>query len=958
MYLVGSRTTVKPQPARSVAKQDVISGAAMQARIKALEKALERETRKRKREEEGRKTEQEQTKKSKKKAKKANKRAEGAEAAAKDAKAALAASESGRAGRSLKRREEDVGRKEEKLKAREAAVEGNEAKRGAVKKLEEQVKTLKKQQNKRAQELQESKDCTLQWEAAHSELAAKVGLTLFECRWRRDEMEAWGTRPDCPYPAAIKRLGMVMCMHEAPCSQLGKYIKESIVALFPALANMSTPNPTTCARWRRGLLVLSDLVAAWIMSEAETMTLHHDGTTKRQQKLGVAVVDCFVAGGSWPVVCGGVFTQKDGTAADTAKEAFAAAFERPQATLNLLKSFIRKKEGTEGTRRSTRWGIESPGDEKAGSLVDLLPSEEMDPKKRVSSNEVALVIMSDHAPTALAVSPILTDMFHKLVEDTAAAATAAAAVAEEVAAAAAAVGEAVAAAAGTKACAAAAAAAAAAVTAKAAAEAAKAVAAKASECEYEGSYDAGDPDHKRKGVNSGVVEGQQRFLEKALEGKALDPNEYGETGIMTMFYRQSALEFSRRGEVYEFGQGMENFPEWMAYHFPGLYLSRPSERGAHYDWHLEMSFILLFTFDMDLEYMVELNMIKPVLNKMEVKLMHLLGCMEIKSAVKAEAVMWIKLIQPLRVLMNDNDLNLHILDYNPIFLKAADLLLKWSEHGFKEDGDADLNVLAPTFDAFTSSLDTSKRKVYGKILAGYRADHIGQVELVEGDDTSTRLWADCFKDMAAAAYNKWCSFIKEHLPEGNHRETMGLGGAGELGDPDEEMKKHMRNVKGNVLAESVFGVGDRLISTVTNAGLATVAALAAAKMTQPMQWLDLRSTPALDALIFEFCNHQSTVRGREEIARTAAQVAARYKEKQTIKARSKEKAKAVYREHAILKALVDKGEFAANVPAMSKRLKEIGGNDTLTAAAKIGVCFACTRTHTHTHTHTHTQWHR
>jgi hypothetical protein len=131
----GSRTTVKPQPARSVAKQDVISGAAMQARIKALEKALERETRKRKREEEGRKTEQEQTKKSKKKAKKANKRAEGAEAAAKDAKAALAASESGRAGRSLKRREEDVGRKEEKLKAREAAVEGNEAKRGAVKKL-------------------------------------------------------------------------------------------------------------------------------------------------------------------------------------------------------------------------------------------------------------------------------------------------------------------------------------------------------------------------------------------------------------------------------------------------------------------------------------------------------------------------------------------------------------------------------------------------------------------------------------------------------------------------------------------------------------------------------------------------------------------------------------------------------------------------------------------------------
>jgi len=206
---------------------------------------------------------------------------------------------------------------------------------------------------------------------------------------------------------------------------------------------------------------------------------------------------------------------------------------------------------------------------------------------------------------------------------------------------------------------------------------------------------------------------------------------------------------------------------------------------------------------------------------------------------------------------------------------------------------------------------------------------------VEGDDTSTRLWADCFKDMAAAAYNKWCSFIKEHLPEGNHRETMGLGGAGELGDPDEEMKKHMRNVKGNVLAESVFGVGDRLISTVTNAGLATVAALAAAKMTQPMQWLDLRSTPALDALIFEFCNHQSTVRGREEIARTAAQVAARYKEKQTIKARSKEKAKAVYREHAILKALVDKGEFAANVPAMSKRLKEIGGNDTLTAAAKI-----------------------
>jgi len=86
----------------------------------------------------------------------------------------------------------------------------------------------------------------------------------------------------------------------------------------------------------------------------------------------------------------------------------------------------------------------------------------------------------------------------------------------------------------------------------------------------------------------------------------------------------------------------------------------------------ESALTTTFTWDRDLEYLLYLSKVKKDgLNKMEGKLVSLLACQEAKMAVKAEALLWIKLFMPLRIALNEDDMQLRILDMNPYYLRHA-----------------------------------------------------------------------------------------------------------------------------------------------------------------------------------------------------------------------------------------------------------------------------------------------
>ena len=169
-------------------------------------------------------------------------------------------------------------------------------------------------------------------------------------------------------------------------------------------------------------------------------------------------------------------------------------------------------------------------------------------------------------------------------------------------------------------------------------------------------------DHKRSNTIKAATASQQKHLEGLLPASK-DANEYGD--IISMLYRQLSNQFSGRGDAYEFGRGVDAYPEYMAARHPAEYRPRASAVGQHYDMNAESALTTYYTWCYDLEYLLYLSQVKKDgLNKMEIKLVRLLACTEVKMAVKAEALLWIKLFLPLRIALNAEDMDLRCLDMN------------------------------------------------------------------------------------------------------------------------------------------------------------------------------------------------------------------------------------------------------------------------------------------------------
>ena len=199
-----------------------------------------------------------------------------------------------------------------------------------------------------------------EWAEAFADLEERC----FELKWPVEEMKQWGTTPEgkmrVPYPPEVVMLEMEMCAHEAMASQTPFYIKQVMATFVPQLLDMPVPSPQTVRTRRLGLLPLCDLVAAIKIAKSLRLVIHQDGTSKWQRKLGCAVVMT----DEGTVMAGGVYTQKGGTAKETAKPIFSAALQTPQATLESARAYLIKQEdileGKAGPRKSERDTVEPP----------------------------------------------------------------------------------------------------------------------------------------------------------------------------------------------------------------------------------------------------------------------------------------------------------------------------------------------------------------------------------------------------------------------------------------------------------------------------------------------------------------------------------------------------------------------------------------------------------------------
>jgi hypothetical protein len=310
---------------------------------------------------------------------------------------------------------------------------------------------------------------------------------------------------------------------------------------------------------------------------------------------------------------------------------------------------------------------------------------------------------------------------------------------------------------------------------------------------------------------------------------------------------------------------------------PAEYRPRASAVGQHYDMNAESALTTYYTWCYDLEYLLYLSQVKKDgLNKMEIKLVRLLACTEVKMAVKAEALLWIKLFLPLRIALNAEDMDLRCLDMNEYYLRVADLLKLWSTEDITDTGFSpsvcvclcvvcvvvcacicvvfvlcthlifaplsagpkpNLKIESAEFFPFWGLKECEKLH---KHFESYREWKLSECAAVEApdDDNHAGLWKACLKAMCVGAYKKFKEFAHDQLPKGAHNDKDG-----EYAKPSTATKERMSRTKPtNKIAESSFGIYDRLLKSIVNASSVTLTAMTAAKMTKPFDWIRANTT--------------------------------------------------------------------------------------------------------------------
>ena len=152
----------------------------------------------------------------------------------------------------------------------------------------------------------------------------------------------------------------------------------------------------------------------------------------------------------------------------------------------------------------------------------------------------------------------------------------------------------------------------------------------------------------------------------------------------------------------------------------------------------------------------------------------------------------------------------------------------------------------------------------------YKTANEAEFKAVEAEveTASAVMWRASFKAMCSGAYPTWVEFCKDQLSVA--RGHVAVDGA--LANPDAETRERLDQTKPtNKLAESAFGIFDRLLRSIPNASTVTLSAMTAAKFTHPFDWIRDNTTTLQQHHMFNWVRSAAKPRAMYELKKSADQ---------------------------------------------------------------------------------------
>ena len=452
--------------------------------------------------------------------------------------------------------------------------------------------------------------------------------SLFELPFTTEQIHTWGTWVEeendsgetvavrVPYPTEIIHVVMELCSREVSAKQIPSCIRAILCSILPTFPkDFPLPSITTINNYRRVLQPLGNLWAAIVLANAVDVCLHTDGTTEAQTKYNLAIFQAMDEDGKFERVMAGGVFKQKG---GTGKEGAQCVWDFGiLGPQAVLESCQEYLKKHMLPQRSSMRGDGTRLKEIADlkAEIDLFFGSSGNFIEKLIESTITLKTMQDHASAQTAQDYALNQIINEFAEKL--------------------------------------------------------------NIEFNNTtIPIRCWDHKRTNLADAMGKALHNRLEEKL-GTELHPGEYG-SNILEALIRECNNEFGHRKNPYEYGRGVLLFPGWMEIHHPKKWRGLLATVGNRNDVYFENAMTVLHMHQYYVEYMMYVEMVKP-LNKMELKIRALLGTVEIIAALKAQGLMWVKVLQPLREESNSEDIDLFYLDMERYAAKTAELLEVWSK---------------------------------------------------------------------------------------------------------------------------------------------------------------------------------------------------------------------------------------------------------------------------------------
>jgi hypothetical protein len=380
-------------------------------------------------------------------------------------------------------------------------------------------------------------------------------------------------------------------------------------------------------------------------------------------------------------------------------------------------------------------------------------------------------------------------------------------------------------------------------------------------------------DHKRTNTAGATEKGDQDYLASVL-GNVKDPGEWGNSSV-TAALRISGKAFGHRENAYVYGHGVKDFPHWIkvshpTFHWAGLL----TIVGNRNDVYFENAMVAIYMANKYAEYLFYLRTAKKDgLNKLEAQLLKMLACQQVLTALRARALIWCNIFQPLRNAANGTDMGLSMLDMELYAEKTEEILDelatgKCPKHFFQKGGYQKIYKRCPKF------------KQLCKDVGSYRQNHSHEIDAVfdfqntSADANKKKALTACLELQATHGLAKFRCFAssqlasqakncgsKDYCPKSLLRQNLSPA----------EINKLKRTPPVNRNAERLFSRNDLTRRRYRNASQYVVSGLTSAQDNGTIEWLYSIEDPAeRDALIMFALSKEGMAEGKRLAAEAEA----------------------------------------------------------------------------------------